>query len=244
MVIFGGAGTLTGPLVGAPVLTFLPELLQRFVDFRLIIYGGMIVATLYALPLGIVGTLFRRADRRCRNTRRRRSGRCTAARDPRHAPSGETAPARLPIVDDARTCSMAFGGVRAINGVSLSVERRRGARADRAERRGQDGAAQYPVRATIRRPQGIVRIGGKADHRAAASHRVARLGHRAHVPDAQLFGDAHGAAERPGRLSGPDRRRRLLDSAASARRACGARRPSRREAACELLRFVGYAGGP
>ena len=58
-MIFGGAGTLAGPLVAAPVMVFLPELLQRFVDFRLIIYGAMIVAFLYALPLGIVGTLFR-----------------------------------------------------------------------------------------------------------------------------------------------------------------------------------------
>src|SRR5215470_4268380 len=60
-VIFGGAGTLAGPLVGAPIMTFLPEVLQRFVDFRLIIYGSMIVAFLYALPHGIVGTLLRRS---------------------------------------------------------------------------------------------------------------------------------------------------------------------------------------
>ena len=60
IVIFGGAGTIAGPLVAAPVMVFLPELLQRFIDYRLIIYGAMIVAFLYALPLGIVGTLFRR----------------------------------------------------------------------------------------------------------------------------------------------------------------------------------------
>src|SRR5262245_15133541 len=61
MVIFGGAGTIAGPLVGAPLMTFLPEILQRFVDFRLIIYGVGIVAFLYALPRGIIGTLFLRA---------------------------------------------------------------------------------------------------------------------------------------------------------------------------------------
>src|SRR5262249_35427039 len=52
-VISGGPGTLAGPLVGAPLMTFLPELLQRFIDFRLIIYGSLIVACLYALPRGI-----------------------------------------------------------------------------------------------------------------------------------------------------------------------------------------------
>ena len=62
IVILGGAGTLAGPLVAAPVMVFLPELLQRFIDYRLIIYGAMIVGFLYALPLGIVGTLFRREE--------------------------------------------------------------------------------------------------------------------------------------------------------------------------------------
>jgi len=59
-VIFGGQGTLLGPVVGAPIMTFLPELLQRFVDYRLIIYGAMITASLYVLPLGVVGSLARR----------------------------------------------------------------------------------------------------------------------------------------------------------------------------------------
>ena len=67
IVILGGAGTLAGPLVAAPIMVFLPELLQRFIDYRLIIYGALIVAFLYALPLGIVGTLFRRRATSCRD---------------------------------------------------------------------------------------------------------------------------------------------------------------------------------
>ena len=62
-VIFGGAGTLLGPLVGAPIVTFLPEFLQGMSDYRLIIYGGLIVASLYFMPVGIVGTLWKRTTR-------------------------------------------------------------------------------------------------------------------------------------------------------------------------------------
>ena len=58
IIIFGGKGTLGGPLVGALCLTFLPELLHRFQHFRLIVYGGLLVGTMYWLPRGIWGTLY------------------------------------------------------------------------------------------------------------------------------------------------------------------------------------------
>ena len=38
-VLFGGAGTLMGPVIGAAVLTLLPEMLHDFDKFRLIVYG-------------------------------------------------------------------------------------------------------------------------------------------------------------------------------------------------------------
>src|SRR6185436_8449497 len=39
MVIVGGMGTMLGPVIGAIVLTFLPELLRGFGELRLMIYG-------------------------------------------------------------------------------------------------------------------------------------------------------------------------------------------------------------
>ena len=39
MVIVGGMGTMIGPVIGAVVLTFLPELLRGFGELRLMIYG-------------------------------------------------------------------------------------------------------------------------------------------------------------------------------------------------------------
>jgi branched-chain amino acid transport system permease protein len=115
IVIFGGAGTLAGPLVGAVVLTFLPELLQRFTDYRLIIYGGIIVVTLYALPLGFVGTLFRRSTRLPQYA----APRGTAANTEEIPPASAAAP--LASIVELTDVSTSFGGVRALSGVSLNV---------------------------------------------------------------------------------------------------------------------------
>lgn len=54
-IILGGLGTIVGPIVGTLILTYLPEWLQRFAEFRLIIYGSLIVFSLYFMPHGLVG---------------------------------------------------------------------------------------------------------------------------------------------------------------------------------------------
>src|SRR5262249_40775683 len=56
-ILFGGAGTLVGPVFGAAFLTILPELLHDAEDFRLIIYGVVILVTLFFLPNGLAGLL-------------------------------------------------------------------------------------------------------------------------------------------------------------------------------------------
>jgi ABC-type branched-subunit amino acid transport system ATPase component/ABC-type branched-subunit amino acid transport system permease subunit len=57
IVLFGGLGTLAGPLVGALVLVLLPEVLREFLDYRLILYGGLLLFSVYFLPRGVVGAL-------------------------------------------------------------------------------------------------------------------------------------------------------------------------------------------
>ena len=62
-VILGGSGTLTGPIVGAVSVTFLPELLRFADSFRLITYGLILVVATIFLPKGLVplvATLWRR----------------------------------------------------------------------------------------------------------------------------------------------------------------------------------------
>lgn len=39
MVLIGGSGTVAGPIIGAVLLTLLPELLRSLVQYRMLIYG-------------------------------------------------------------------------------------------------------------------------------------------------------------------------------------------------------------
>jgi branched-chain amino acid transport system permease protein len=54
MVIVGGMGTMIGPVIGAVVLTFLPELLRGFGELRLMIYGLALTLVVLFMPGGIV----------------------------------------------------------------------------------------------------------------------------------------------------------------------------------------------
>ncbi len=53
MTILGGIGNLTGPVIGAVILTLLPELLRSFKDFRLVVNGFILVLIVLFLPKGI-----------------------------------------------------------------------------------------------------------------------------------------------------------------------------------------------
>jgi branched-chain amino acid transport system permease protein len=55
MVLLGGVQTLTGPVVGAAVFTWLQDEIARRVEFWRAILGGVIILLVLAFPQGIVG---------------------------------------------------------------------------------------------------------------------------------------------------------------------------------------------
>jgi branched-chain amino acid transport system permease protein len=57
MVLLGGQGTLTGPIVGSFVLTALPHVIDLRAEARAILYGGILIFTILVMPRGVVGTL-------------------------------------------------------------------------------------------------------------------------------------------------------------------------------------------
>jgi branched-chain amino acid transport system permease protein len=56
MTILGGIGNLTGPVIGAVILTLLPEMLRSFKDFRMVVNGVILVLIVLFLPKGIWDT--------------------------------------------------------------------------------------------------------------------------------------------------------------------------------------------
>jgi len=58
--LLGGSGTPLGPVLGAWILTLLPELLRGFSDLRLVFNGLIIVLVVLFLPAGLLGVHMRR----------------------------------------------------------------------------------------------------------------------------------------------------------------------------------------
>jgi branched-chain amino acid transport system permease protein len=54
-VVVGGAGTIAGPIVGAFVVTTVPEALRLFEEFRLLVFGLLLIVVIMFFPRGIVG---------------------------------------------------------------------------------------------------------------------------------------------------------------------------------------------
>jgi branched-chain amino acid transport system permease protein len=64
MAIFGGAGTVWGPLVGGFVFTAIGEVLwAKFAEVHLLLFGTMIIVVLLFMPEGLIPLLRRRRQR-------------------------------------------------------------------------------------------------------------------------------------------------------------------------------------
>ena len=124
MVLIGGIGTTWGPVLGAALLTFLPEVLRVSKAYYLLIYGAGIAALIIFLPSGLLGLLRRQ---------RPVPSSPTAPEDQAGAPPETTvaiptttlAPAAPTsgIILQAHRLTCRFGGLVAIDSLDLAVER-------------------------------------------------------------------------------------------------------------------------
>jgi branched-chain amino acid transport system permease protein len=56
MAMFGGMGSLVGPLIGAGIFTYLQDLLlTRFPDLFMLIFGAILILSILFMPDGIIG---------------------------------------------------------------------------------------------------------------------------------------------------------------------------------------------
>lgn len=59
MVVFGGMASVWGAVVGAAVLTLLPQFLTVLKDYEMMVFGAVLIATMVLMPRGVVPTLAR-----------------------------------------------------------------------------------------------------------------------------------------------------------------------------------------
>jgi ABC-type branched-subunit amino acid transport system ATPase component len=114
-VLMGGSGTLYGPLVGSVMLNLIPTIFAKLHEYHLYIYGGIILVTIVFLPDGIVGSLIKT---RAFGWLRRRPP--VVAADPAGRDRVAAEKTGGPVIA-VRGLTKDFGGIRALNNVSLAV---------------------------------------------------------------------------------------------------------------------------
>ena len=57
MMVIGGMGTISGPIIGAVFITYLLETMRVFAEYRLVIYGLLMFLVILYMPHGIAGML-------------------------------------------------------------------------------------------------------------------------------------------------------------------------------------------
>lgn len=112
-VLIGGRGSILGPLIGTIVLTILPEIAAPLAAWSTFLYAVLLLVIVLAMPGGIAALL----DFKSRKP-------LTFDRTIKPRPAMLASPLdheeRAPVV--LTDIVLSFGGVRAIDGVSLSIE--------------------------------------------------------------------------------------------------------------------------
>ena len=124
-ILFGGAGTLLGPVIGSTVLTFLPEMLHGFDMYRLIVYGIIIIVVLYIFPKGVWGEVEELIQKRRERIREPGFEGRIELGDAANA-AAMTGFNKVESDDSILNTSdvvMKFGGLSAIDHVSLEIKR-------------------------------------------------------------------------------------------------------------------------
>jgi branched-chain amino acid transport system permease protein len=125
MALFGGAGTLFGPLLGAVPLVLLFEvLIANFPNYFSVVLGAVFVLIVYALPNGVIGFLQTRLSP-LRHAARQIGMSALAEKATRRVWShaAERAPANDGPVLRLEKVRKAFGGLLAVDNVGFALRR-------------------------------------------------------------------------------------------------------------------------
>ena len=114
LVLFGGSGSMLGPLVGAVVLTAIDAALARWPSAQHFLYGFLLLFALYVMPGGVTGVFSSLFKRRASAEPVKTSGKPTTTR------IGPDASGELLVVEGV---TKAYGGVKPAQNVSFRLQR-------------------------------------------------------------------------------------------------------------------------
>ncbi|HXP92880.1 MAG TPA: branched-chain amino acid ABC transporter ATP-binding protein/permease [Candidatus Binatia bacterium] len=178
MVILGGAGTVSGAVLGAAIIGFTNLYGHSYENLRPILYGIAVICVAIFLPRGLTGLLWYRTGRRTEAT----------ALPP--APAVAVPRAEIPAGTrwlEIEYVSKHFGGLVAVDDVSFALEN-----GTVTSLIGPNGAGKTTlfnaICGVVHSDGGKVCIGGR-DVTGWQPHRVAALGAARSFQNARLFGD-------------------------------------------------------
>ncbi len=127
MLVVGGTGSAVGAVIGTGVLTALPELLRFLKEWYLVLYGVGVILMIVFLPEGIASLGQRWRKRWPRQRVAVEAGDAAVATAPVLAAAAPTAAAAAATGTEAllqvHEVTQRFGGLVALDGVSLNVQR-------------------------------------------------------------------------------------------------------------------------
>ena len=88
IVIFGGLGSISGSVLGALLLTALPEILRAFEIWRLVFYGAAVILIMISRPKGLMGGM-ELTPAGIRKARSERKARVQALKESKNSQNGE-----------------------------------------------------------------------------------------------------------------------------------------------------------
>ena len=183
MVAIGGIGLYWGAVVGAVLLTILPEALRKFGDWEVPLYGLALIVVILFLPRGIAGLFARKRPRAPEGDARAPAP--TAPPAPLASSSPRTPDGGRGPLLEVRGVTKQFGGVRAVHDCSFDV-----AEGEIKAVIGPNGAGKttlFNVITGFYAPTaGVVRFRGRS-LTGLPAHRLARLGLSRTFQNVQLF---------------------------------------------------------
>jgi branched-chain amino acid transport system permease protein len=178
LVLFGGAGTMAGPLVGAVLLTLLDALLARWPAVQHFVYGAFLLFALYVMPGGVIGLAKSLWQRRARS-----SSQPSRLDTPQMALCEGGHGDLLEVHDVCKS----YGGVRPAQNVSFRLQR-----GHLHALIGPNGAGKSTMinmlTGVVAPDSGSIRFLGQ-DIVAMPSHAICRLGMGRTFQNLRLFGD-------------------------------------------------------
>jgi len=130
MVILGGLGNIVGVVLGAILLSILPEFLREYGAYRMMSYGLILIVLMALRPQGIMGEIGfltkgkRRPDREETGVLKASTDLYYSEKEQREAFASPTYQMGIRPILELKNVTMNFGGLTAVNKLSLAIHER------------------------------------------------------------------------------------------------------------------------